>query len=81
MQNGLQKYGIAALTLCLLVACSKTPDGILSEKEMQAVELDIQLAKAMISVENKQFADSLQRAELFQSVFRKHGITQAVYDS
>ena len=81
MQNGLQKYGIAALTLCLLAACSKTPDGILSEKEMQAVELDIQLAKAMISVENKQFADSLQRAELFQSVFRKHGITQAVYDS
>ena len=81
MQNRLQKYGIAALTLCLLAACSKTPDGILSEKEMQAVELDIQLAKAMISVENKQFADSLQRAELFQSVFRKHGITQAVYDS
>ena len=57
MQNGLQKYGIAAVTLCLLAACSKTPDGILSEKEMQAVELDIQLAKAMISVENKQNLD------------------------
>ncbi len=81
MRNRQQKYSIFVLTFLLFAACSKTPKGILSEKEMQAVELDIQLARAMISVENKQFADSLQRAELFQSVFRKHGITQAVYDS
>lgn len=81
MRDGLHRYGIVLLAGCLLVACSKTPDGVLTEKEMQAVHLDVQLAEALISVENKLFVDSLQRAELFQSVFRKHGITQAMYDS
>ena len=53
MRNKLRRYGVALLTAALLVSCSKVPDGILSEKEMKAVLIDMQLAEAMISTDYK----------------------------
>lgn len=63
------------------MACSKVPDGILSEKEMQTVMTDMLLAEAMIGADYKQFKEDAPKEALYQSVFRKHGITQADYDS
>ena len=39
---------MALLATTLLAACSKVPDGILSEKKMQGVLMDMLLAEAMV---------------------------------
>jgi Domain of unknown function (DUF4296) len=81
MRSRLHRYGVVLLIGSLLMACSKVPDGILSEKEMQAVQVDMQLAEALISNNNKDFPDNEHKEALYQSVFRKHKITEALYDS
>ena len=77
----MRRYGVVLLTAALVVSCSKVPDGILSEKEMKAVLIDMQLAEAMISTDYKKYSDDAEKEMLYQSVFRKHNIEQAVYDS
>ena len=49
MRNRLHRYryNVVLLLATWLVACSKVPDDILSEKKMQAVQVDMQLAEAM----------------------------------
>lgn len=81
MRNKLRRYGVVLMAAALLVSCSKVPDGILKEKEMKAVLMDMQLAEAMISNDYKTYSDDAEKEALYQSVFRKHKIDQAVYDS
>lgn len=81
MRNGLHRYGFVLLLGTLCMACSKVPDGILSEKKMQAVQTDMQLAEAMIGMNSKDFPDDAHKEALYRSVFRKYGITEAEYDS
>ena len=81
MRAGWQKI------VCLLgmflgcLSCSKVPDGILSEKEMQRVLKDMLLAESMIGVDYEQFKTDTSKVALYEAVFRKHGIDQALYDS
>jgi len=81
MQKNLYKYSITLIATTLVIACSKVPDAILPEKKMQDVMVDIYLAEALIETNRQVYPDSLRKAALFQSVFRKHNITEAVYDS
>jgi len=64
-----------------LSACSPVPDGILSQKDMQAVLTDMQIAEGIISSDNETYKDDAQKLALYESVFRKHHITRAEYDS
>lgn len=72
---------MALLATALLAACSKVPDGILSEKEMQGVLRDMLLAEAMVNVDYNAYKSDTMKLALYESVFRKHDITKAVYDS
>lgn len=81
MRNRLHRYSVVLLLGTLLFACSKVPDEILSEKEMQAVQVDMQLAEAIINLNSKDFPDNAHKEALYQSIFRKYGITEAEYDS
>lgn len=81
MRNRLSGYGVALLVATLLFSCSKVPSGILTEKEMKDVLIDMQLAEAVISTNYKEYGTDAQKEALYQSVFRKHNIEQAVYDS
>lgn len=81
MRKKLHRYGVVLLIGILVAGCSKVPDGILSEKQMQAVQVDMQLAQAMVNMNTKAFPDNATKEALYQSIFRKHHITQAVYDS
>ncbi|WP_102408148.1 DUF4296 domain-containing protein [Parabacteroides bouchesdurhonensis] len=81
MQNSLRRYGVLLLLTTVFAACSKVPDGVLSEKKMQQVVVDMQLAEAMIGTDYKKYPDQASKEALYQSVFRKHGISQALYDS
>ena len=64
-----------------LTACSKVPDGILSEKKMQLVLKDMMVAESMIGVDYEHYKTDTMKVALYESVFRKHGIDQALYDS
>ncbi len=63
------------------MSCSKIPNGILPERKMKDVMIDMSLAEGIIGNNYKDFPDSISKAALYQSVFEKHNITQAVYDS
>lgn len=69
------------LVLLVLAACSKVPDHLLQEKQMQHVMKDMLVAESMVGVEYKTYKETAAKEALYESVFRKHGITQAVYDS
>ena len=74
MRNRLHRYryNVVLLLATWLVACSKVPDDILSEKKMQAVQVDMQLAEAMINLDSKAFSDNARKEALYQSIFRYH---------
>ena len=81
MRSKLSRYSFAFLTSLALIACSKVPEGILKEKEMQAVMVDVYLAEAMIGTDYLKYKEDASKQALYESVFRKHNTTQAVYDS
>lgn len=66
--------------LCLLqTACApKQPSGVLSPSRMEEVLMDFHLAQGIY---DSQGGGEAMRYELLQSVFRKHHITEAEFDS
>lgn len=81
MRSRLCHWFIGFLFVSFMAGCGKVPSGVLSEKKMQAVLTDMQLAEAMINMKYDSFPDNMHKEALYQSVFEKHNITQAVYDS
>ena len=81
MRSKMRKYGWCLLAGTLLMACSKVPDEILSEKKMQAVLTDMMLAEAMVGIDYNTYRSDTMKLSLYESVFRKHGITRELYDS
>lgn len=74
------------LLYCILigsiaVACRKAPDGVLPERKMQQVLVDMSLAEALIGSNYREYNDLTKKHAIYQSVFDKYGITEAVYDS
>ena len=64
-----------------LMACDKTPGGVLSVDDMADLIVDMQLAEAYIDHHHEDFPTDSAKMVMKQSVFRKHGITQQDYDS
>ena len=81
MRRLLSKYTIVFTAIIGVMACSKVPQGVLPERKMKEVMIDMYIAEGLIGTTPQSFPDTLHRDALFQSVFRKHGITQAAYDS
>jgi hypothetical protein len=82
MRKSLYKYGLTLVAApLLLIACSKVPDDILQEKKMRDVMIDVYLAESLIEADRAAYSDTVRKAALFQSIFRKHNITEAAYDS
>ena len=74
-------FGISLILTLFMVACSRAPKGIISEKKMQNLLTDMHLADAMISLDPYNFENDEEKKALYQSVFDKHRVTEAVYDS
>lgn len=64
-----------------LLACGRTPRGVMSVNKMADVIVDLQLADAYIESHSQDFDSDSSKLVLKQSVFRKHGISQQDYDS
>lgn len=69
------------LLLVISFSCSRTPKGVIPEKRMKHIIVDMKMAEAMVDFNSEVYNDSISRLNLYQSVFKKHGITQAQYDS
>ena len=78
---GGSRIHIWLITLVLLMSCSKVPDEILSEKEMQRVMTDMLMAESLIGIDYNTYKNDTIKAALYASVFKKHGIDKAMYDS
>ena len=71
---------IATLAV-LLTGCDKAPDGIIKESDLADFLYDLYRLEAIIDMNPEAFpTDSVKRVAK-QSLFQKHGITQAEYDS
>lgn len=77
---------IPALLLVLLLAlivvgCKKTPENVIPEKEMGSLLKDVFMADAMIAADYNKFSTNEKKQALYESVFKKHGVTQAEFDT
>ena len=80
MTNRLRLFCILAL-ICIAASCSRVPKHIISERKMRVVLYDMLIAEAMVETLHDSFPTSDERMALYNSVFAKHQITQAKYDS
>ncbi len=80
MTNRLRIYGILML-ICVAASCSRVPKHIISEKKMRAVLYDMQMAEAIVETNSSSYGTSDKRQVVYNSVFAKHHVTQAEYDS
>jgi len=73
--------GFLCLYFFSLFGCRELPDGVLNEKQMQIVTEDVCLAEALSHSNYKDISSIEAKKALYQSVFEKHHITKAQYDS
>lgn len=76
---------LAAISATAMTGCRQVPDGVLGEQQLAEVMADLQYADALISESDirggrEPITDSI-RAGIMQAILRRHGITQADYDS
>ncbi len=73
---------ILAVTVFLsLIGCRSTPDNVLTPDEMADLLVDIHHAEAIADVQYSRYSPDTMRAALRQSVYDRHGITQADFDT
>jgi hypothetical protein len=74
-------FEIVILCVLLFAGCSRTPGGIIPERKMKDVLVDMQIAEAMVGADPATFVGNEEKAALYATVFRKHGVTETAYDS
>lgn len=71
----------AFIAVLVLAACNSTPRGVLNEEDMASLLIDIHKGEAYIELNPADFySDSLKKS-LKQSIFLKHNVTQAQFDT
>ena len=65
----------------VVIGCDKRPDLVLSEREMTALLVDIHRSEAYLTAGSAIFASDSAKKVLRQSILKKHGVTQAEFDS
>ena len=81
MKSATFKLLIVLIAALSLIACDKTPMGVLSSNKMAKLIADLEIADAYISSHPQDFPDDSSKLVLKQSIFSKHGITRQEYDS
>ena len=76
--NGL---GFLFLIILFVTACSRVPKGIIPERKMQQIVTDMHLVEAIINSDPSAYSTNEEKKALYQSVFDKHRVTEAKYDS
>lgn len=74
-------YIVLFLLVAGLSACDKAPDGIIKESKMEDLLVDLSKAEGLIDLRQADYPNDSTKLALKQSIFEKHGITQADYDT
>jgi len=76
------KYLIPLFFLsAFFTACDNRPFHVLSDKKMEAVLFDVYISQTIIDDNRVTFSDSARKADLLNTVFQKHKIDKAAFDS
>ena len=75
------RIGIVFLLFLFIAACSRVPKGIIHERKMQQIVTDMHLVEALINADYYTYQSIEAKKALYQSVFDKHRVTEALYDS
>ncbi len=78
-RNRIQWYSVILLAFCLTACQVKRPEDVLPDAKMENVLYDYHIAKVM--GEEVPYTESYKRLLYIESVFKKHGVTQAEFDS
>lgn len=84
MTSQLLKSYIFVGLLCFALAvssCKKLPDGVLDEKRMVALLVDIHKGEGLADMERSNYANDSVKKLLKQSIYLKHGVTAEEVDS
>lgn len=78
-KRGIRWCGVAFAFACLASCQVKRPGDVLSDEQMEAVLYDYHVAKALS--DQLSYTENYKRVLYIESVFRKHGITEAQFDT
>ena len=81
MRKAVYHISLLLLTGLFLVACDRTPRGVISKNDMADLIADLQMADAYIESHREDFPNDSTKQVLKQSIFMKHGTTSEEYDS
>lgn len=81
MRSSGKILALAVIPACILAACSKRPDGVMSEGKMVDVMTDLTLAEAYASRPYVVLVDDSTKRLIRQSIMNNHGTTEAEFDS
>lgn len=84
MTSQLLKSYLYVGLLCAAIAmssCKRLPDGVLDEKRMVALLVDIHKGEGLADMERSNFQNDSVKKLLKQSIYLKHGVTAAEVDS
>lgn len=77
--NRIQWYSVILLAFCFTACQVKRPKAVLSDAKMENVLYDFHIAKAM--GEDIPYNEGYKRVLYIETVYKKHGITQADFDT
>ena len=80
-RNVFNRLGISLFLFLFMAACSRAPKGIIPERKMMQILTDMHIAEAIIETDRYDYSTKEEREALYQSVFDKHRVTEAMYDS
>lgn len=70
-----------AVLLLSVVGCNKRPKGVLSEKDMISLIVDLELAETYVSLYNEDGYEEQFRSAALEGVLKKHHLSKADFDS
>lgn len=81
MKIRIGRHIVYALTVIILVACSKIPGNVIQPDDMAALLADIHIAESVIEQNRIKYPTDSTKQLMKQSVLVRHGVTQEQLDS
>ena len=80
-KKSIARIVITGLMAFSMVGCTKLPDGVLDQKEMASLLVDIHKGESVVEMQRGAYATDSMKKVVKQSILMKHGVTQAELDT
>lgn len=72
---------LAAVAACVIVSCNGVPSHVIGPDDMASLMADMRMADAVVGVQYADYVNDANKIALKQAVFKKHGVTEAQFDT